>query len=78
MIYVMIVGLIGIMGLVVWAVIRGLHAFANVRPEEVDENGVPKSLTIQNDMMWARVKWQAIAIVVVALIMVMAGTGGSS
>jgi hypothetical protein len=57
------------MGFVVFAVVRGLRAFANMQPNEVDENGVPKSLVIQNKMMFSRVKWQAIAILLVVLIM---------
>ena len=57
------------MGFVVFAVVRGLRAFANMQPNEVDENGVPKSLVIQNKMMFSRVKWQAIAILLVVIIM---------
>jgi hypothetical protein len=57
------------MGFVVFAVVRGLKAFANMQPNEVDENGVPKSLVIQNKMMFSRVKWQAIAILLVVIIM---------
>lgn len=59
------------MGAVVVAVIRGLHAFADMKPADLDENGIPKSLTTQNKMMFARVKWQAIAIIgVVVLLMI--------
>jgi hypothetical protein len=61
--------LIVAMGLVVFAVIRGLHAFANMKPDDVDENGVPKSLAMQNKMMFSRVKWQAIAIVIVVILL---------
>ncbi len=61
--------LIVAMGFVVFAVIRGLHAFANMQPNDVDENGVPKSLVIQNKMMFSRVKWQAIAVIVVMIIL---------
>lgn len=57
------------MGFVVFAVVRGLRAFANTQPNEIDENGVPKSLVIQNKMMFSRVKWQAIAILLVVIIM---------
>jgi Hypoxia induced protein conserved region len=57
------------MGFVVLAVIRGLIAFANMKPNEVDENGVPKSLVMQNKMMFSRVKWQAIAIALIAIIL---------
>ena len=51
------------------AVVRGLHAFANMQPMDVDENGIPKSLGVQNKMMFARVKWQAIAIILVVLLL---------
>jgi hypothetical protein len=61
--------LIAAMGLVVWAVIRGLYAFANMKPDEVDENGVPQSLKLQNKMMFARVKWQAIAVILIAILL---------
>ncbi len=59
------------MGAVVFAVARGLHAFADMQPSDVDENGIPKSLAKQNKMMFARVKWQAIAVIgLILLVMV--------
>ena len=63
------------LGAVVFALVKGLHAFANMRPHEVDENGVPKSLTLQNKMMFARVKWQAIAILLIAVLLVVSQAG---
>lgn len=63
------------LGAVVFALIKGLHAFANMRPDDVDENGVPKSLTLQNKMMFARVKWQAIAILLIAVLLVVSQAG---
>ena len=57
------------MGAVVFAVVRGLHAFADMKPADLDENGIPKSLARQNQMMFARVKWQAIAIIGVVLLL---------
>ncbi|MEE9433808.1 MAG: HIG1 domain-containing protein [Sphingorhabdus sp.] len=71
---ILILLLIAAMGAVVFAVVRGLHAFANMNPEDVDENGVPKSLALQNKMMFARVKWQAIAIIIVVLLLLLAQT----
>jgi Hypoxia induced protein conserved region len=64
------------MGAVVVAVVRGLYAFANLRPEEVGEDGIPKSLAMQNRMMFARVKWQAIAVILLAIILL--GRGATS
>jgi hypothetical protein len=40
-----------------------------MQPNDLDENGVPKSLVIQNKMMFSRVKWQAIAILVVVILL---------
>jgi Hypoxia induced protein conserved region len=59
-------------GAVVFALVRGLHAFADMQPNNVDENGVPKSLALQNKMMFSRVKWQAIAVLLVVLLLVVA------
>ncbi|MEQ1539601.1 MAG: hypothetical protein ABL928_11800 [Sphingorhabdus sp.] len=65
----LIILLLVAMGFVVFAVVRGLRAFANMQPNDLDENGVPKSLVIQNKMMFSRVKWQAIAILVVVILL---------
>jgi Hypoxia induced protein conserved region len=61
--------LIVAMGFVVFAVVRGLHAFANMKPDELNEDGVPKSLALQNKMMFSRVKWQAIAVVLIVILL---------
>ncbi len=53
----------------VFAVVRGLRAFAQTQTTDLDENGVPKSLAVQNKMMFSRVKWQAIAVVLIVLLM---------
>jgi Hypoxia induced protein conserved region len=71
----LIILLLVAMGFVVFAVVRGLRAFANMQPNDLDENGVPKSLVIQNKMMFSRVKWQAIAILVVVILLL--GRGAS-
>lgn len=61
-------------GAVAFALVRGLHAFANMRPTELDKDGIPQSLAMQNKMMFARVKWQAITIVLLAVLVVIAGS----
>lgn len=73
----LIIGLFIVMGLVVYALARGLHAFADMKPDDVDENGIPRSLSRQNQMMFARVKWQAVAIVIVMLLLVVGGAVAS-
>ena len=62
-------------GAVVFALVRGLHAFANVRPAEVDENGLPLSLNLQNKMMFARVEWQAITILLIVVLLLVFKAG---
>jgi hypothetical protein len=62
-------------GAVAFALIRGLHAFANLKPAEVDENGLPKSLTVQNNMMFARVKWQAITVLLIVVLLFVSQAG---
>jgi hypothetical protein len=61
-------------GAVVFALVRGLHAFANMKPAEVDEHGIPHSLNIQNKAMFARVKWQAVVVLLLVVLMVVAGS----
>jgi hypothetical protein len=51
-----------------------LHAFANLRPADLDETGLPKSLAVQNKMMFARVKWQFIAVALLAVLVIVAGS----
>ncbi len=63
-------------GAVVFALVRGLIAFANMEPDNVDSEGVTASHKRQNEMMFARVKYQAIAVVLV--IILLAVSGGSS
>jgi hypothetical protein len=57
------------------ALVRGLTAFSQMRADEVGEDGVPVSLTAQNRMMFARVKWQAIAIILVAALLAFGAAG---
>jgi hypothetical protein len=61
-------------GAVAFALVRGLHAFANMRPAELDKDGIPESLAMQNKMMFARVKWQAITIMLVVVLLLVAGS----
>ena len=69
MIFLWVLLTIGALGAVVFALVRGLYAFANVRPTEVDEDGIPTALNQQNKMMFARVKWQAITILLIVVLL---------
>jgi Hypoxia induced protein conserved region len=69
MTFLLVILIIAAAGAVVFALVRGLHAFANVKPAEVDENGVPNAFNQQNKMMFARVKWQAITILLIVVLL---------
>jgi Hypoxia induced protein conserved region len=75
MTFLLVLLIIAAAGAVVFALVRGLHAFANLKPAEVDENGLPKSLTVQNNMMFARVKWQAITILLIVVLLLVSQAG---
>jgi hypothetical protein len=44
-----------------------------MRPTELDKDGIPQSLAMQNKMMFARVKWQAITVMLVVVLLLVAG-----
>ena len=71
--YILILVIIAAAGAVVYALVRGLIAFANMEPGDVDADGITASHKKQNEMMFARVKYQAIAIGLVVLLLVLAG-----
>ncbi|QJB70401.1 HIG1 domain-containing protein [Parasphingorhabdus halotolerans] len=73
--YILIIMIIAAVGAVVYALARGLIAFANMEPGDVDADGITASHKKQNEMMFARVKYQAIAVVLVILMLVIAGSG---
>lgn len=68
---ILVIGIIIAACLVVLALVKGLASFANMRPDDLDENGTPRAANVQNKMMFARVKWQGIAILLVALLLIM-------
>ena len=68
----LIVLLLILMGLVLYSLVRGIIAF--LKSTKIDlETGQGENATemqlLQNKMMFARIKYQALAIVVVAIIM---------
>tara|TARA_R110002033_G_scaffold28648_5_gene63876 strand:+ start:122 stop:352 length:231 start_codon:yes stop_codon:yes gene_type:complete len=71
--YILILMIVAAAGAVVYALVRGLIAFANMEPGDVDADGITASHKKQNEMMFARIKYQAIAIVLVVVLLVIAG-----
>jgi hypothetical protein len=67
--------LIALMGLVVWSLMRGIVAFLQTTRaglEDGDE-GLLKMQILQNRMMTNRIKFQGLAIVVVAILLAIGG-----
>lgn len=72
MIFVFVFLIIAAVSLVVYALIRGLHAF--VDPSRItDKSDSSKSYSTQNKMMFARVKWQAVVVVIIVILMYVVG-----
>ena len=71
--YVLIAMILVAAGAVVYALVRGLIAFANMEPEDVDSDGITASHKKQNEMMFARIKYQAVAVVLVIILLILAG-----
>ncbi len=73
--YILIPVLIVLMGLVVYSLVRGIIAFLNSTKDDLNlpasEGATPNQL-LQNKMMFARIKYQALAVVVVAIIFAVA------
>lgn len=74
----LIILLLGAMGMVVFSLVRGVIAFLKTTKldlENGDQHAVTEMQLKQNRAMMARVKWQAIAIIIIAVILATAGSG---
>ena len=74
MIYFLVIVLVGLMGMVVFSLFRGLDAFRQgigAEPGSDEEAAVTELQLRQNRMMWARIKYQALAVVVIAVLLMM-------
>jgi hypothetical protein len=75
MIFVLVPVLLVLMGLVVWSLGRGIYAFMRTTREGLERGdaGLKDMQLLQNRMMMNRIKYQALAIVVVAILLAVAG-----
>ena len=74
MIYILIPVLVVLLAMVVISLFRGLNAFRQSLDDEKDGNtgtGPSQLQLMQNKMMWARIKYQALAVVVVGVLLAM-------
>ena len=75
MTYILIPVLIVLMGLVVWSLVRGIVAFMQTTRAGLEggDEALLKMQMLQNKMMFNRIKYQGLAIVVVAILMAIGG-----
>lgn len=69
MIYILLPVLLVLVGMTVFSLFRGLNAFRHEIDAGTDPDGALELQLKQNRMMWARIKYQAAAVVVVALLL---------
>ena len=77
---VLVIALVILCLLVVASLVRGIVAFmrtTKVDLESGDGETIPQMQAMQNKMMFARIKYQALAIVVVAVLLAVTGGGRS-
>jgi len=70
----LVIVLVVLMALVVYSLVRGIVAFLQSHKADIDAGGERQRdmQLLQNKMMFNRIKYQALAIVVVALILMIA------
>jgi hypothetical protein len=75
MIFILVPVLLVLMGLVVWSLVRGIAAFLHTTRAglELGDEGLREMQLLQNKMMFNRIKYQGLAIVVVAILLVVGG-----
>ena len=69
MIYLLAIVLAGLMIMVLVSLLRGLNAFRESMNDDPTGVGATELQLKQNKMMWARIKYQALAIVVVMILL---------
>ena len=79
MFYILIPLLLIFMGLAVFSLIRGIVAFLNSTKQdlEYEGEGASPSQLMRNKVMFNRIKFQALAIVVVVILLAVSGGGRS-
>ncbi|WP_225205474.1 HIG1 domain-containing protein [Novosphingobium huizhouense] len=74
MTYVLIPLLLIFMGLAVYSLVRGIVAFLNTTREGLErgDEGIKEMQVLQNKMMFNRIKYQGLAVAVVAILLAVA------
>ena len=69
-----VIVIVGLMIMVVISLVRGIMAFLRSTKEDLNRDpslGPSENQLMQNRMMFARIKWQALAVVVVGIALAM-------
>jgi hypothetical protein len=71
MTYLLVPLLLIFMGLAVYSLVRGIVAFLKTTREGLErgDEGIKEMQLLQNKMMWNRVKFQGLAVLVVAVLL---------
>lgn len=75
---ILIIVLVGLMAMVVISLVRGIAAFLQSNRADIENGGEGNLRELQlrqNKMMFARIKFQALAIVVIVVLMAVGGSG---
>ena len=77
MMYVLVPIIVVLMGLTVLSLVRGIAAFLQTTKEDLEQTGpgATKMQTLQNKMMFNRIKYQAAAVVVVMILLAVSKGG---
>jgi hypothetical protein len=75
MIYLLILALVGLMGMTLFSLLKGLNAFRQTIDGNLDPEGALRLQMEQNRMMWARIKYQGAAVAVVVILLAFTGGG---
>ena len=75
---ILVIALILAMAATLFALIRGIIAFLQATKEELNApEGTPSASSLkQNKMMMNRILFQAVAIIIIAILLLMKGSGG--
>lgn len=65
---IIILAIVALAVMVLVSLVRGLVSFIQMTEEDLKTPGVGRSHQMQNKMMFARVKWQAITILLIVIL----------
>jgi hypothetical protein len=74
----LVIVLVGLMAMVVFSLVRGIIAFLQTSRTDIEHGGdgnIREMQLMQNRMMFARIKYQALAVIVVAVLLAIGRSG---